>query len=170
MLFKIKFLHGRICTVYLFKILVQYVMPVKVEGIYPNSFRCMYKNESLAVSFSCMAKLSSRLFICSVGQVRCSCTDNWLIYSQMQICLFKYMPCLRVYLLVGAIVSLAQKNIALSHIIIHKGSFLSYFCSCTIFMIAIWYLSSFKVIKWLRILLLTSRCNIQTVLPSILVI
>lgn len=142
------------------KILVQYIMPIKVEGIYPNSFRWIYKHESLAISFPCMAKLSSRLFIFSVGQVRCSCPDNWLIYSQMQICFFKYIPCFHVCLLVGVIVSLAQKNIALSHIIIHKGSFLSYFCSCTIFMIAIWYLSSFKVIKWLKILLLTSRCNI----------
>lgn len=30
-----------------FKILVQHVMPVKVEGIYPNSFRCIYKSEFL---------------------------------------------------------------------------------------------------------------------------
>lgn len=99
-------------------------------------------------------------FSSSIKLVRWNSAGNWMMYSQMQTCMFKYMPCLLVCLLVGAIVSPAQKNIALSHIIIHKGSFLSYFCSCTIFMIAIWYLSSFKVIKWLKILLLTSRCNI----------
>lgn len=59
------------------------------------------------------------------------------MYSQMQTRVFKYMPCLLVYLLVGAIVSPAQQNSALAHIIIHKGSFLSYFFSRTIFMIAI---------------------------------
>lgn len=34
-----------------FTILVQYITPIKVEGIYPNIFRCTYKNESLAVPF-----------------------------------------------------------------------------------------------------------------------
>lgn len=132
----------------------------KSRAFYPNGFSCTYKNEFLATSFPCISKLSSRLFISSVGQERCGCPDNWLIYSRMQIHLLKYLPCLHVYLLVGVIVSPGQKLFALPYIIIHKGSFLSYSCSCTIFMIAIWYLSSFKVIKWLKILLLTSRCNI----------
>lgn len=122
--------------VHFLKYFVKDVIPIKGYFI-PIVSVAYIKISFLYLLFFCMVKLSSMQFIFSVGQVRCSCTDNCLIYSQMQICLFKYMPCLHVYLLVGAIVSLAQKNIALSHIIIHKGSFLSYFCSRTIFMIAI---------------------------------
>lgn len=39
------------------KILVQYIMPIKVEGFYPNSFRWIYKHESFAISFPLYGKV-----------------------------------------------------------------------------------------------------------------